>query len=139
MSPLLNGVYFWIWVGFSVLRIGVRDLHHCGRPVGAEAGRSICFADAGIAGENVGSAVFSAQNRPLGEYRKAIQCRRPGTAYNRIRQDPVVEGHIDTVVVLIKGHRLDGGLLRLENFRRRFHRFRHHSHHYHLHHCHLRS
>jgi len=113
---------------------GVGHLHHCGGAVGVEATAAIGSADAGIAGKDVRAAILAAQDCPLGEYCQTVNGGRSGAAYQCIRKDAVIEGHIDTIVGTVKRHRLHGGLLRLENFRRRFHRFRHHSHHYHLHH-----
>ena len=110
---------------------GIQHLHHSGGQIGAVAGGAVSIAQPGIAAENVGLALFPAEHRPLGEYRKAVQRRRPCGADGGVSKDPVVECHIDAVVAAVEGHRLHGGLLRLENFRRRFHHFRHHPRRYH--------
>ena len=123
---------FWIRVSFPFLRIGVRDLHHGGGTFCGVSGQTVQVTDAGIAGKHMGSTVLTAQNHPLGEHRQAVKGNRSGAAGGGIRQNPVEEGHIDAVVVPVKGHRLDGGPLRLENFRRRFRQFRHRSHRHHL-------
>ena len=113
---------------------GIQHFHHSRGAVDAVNGNAVPAADAGVAGKHMGLAVFAAQHHPLGENHKTIQWHGSGRAYNGIGQNAVIECNINAVVIAVKCHRLDGGLLRLENFRRRFHRFRHHSHHYHLHH-----
>ena len=91
---------------FGVLRIGVSDLHHGGGPVGVDGGCSVRLAQPGIGAENVGTAVLAAENRPFGEYRQTIQCSRPGRADDCVRQNFIVEGYIDAVVVPVEGYRL---------------------------------
>lgn len=80
----------------------------------------------GVAAVDVGMAFLSAQHCPFGKYRQAVQRGGSGGADGGIGEDAVVECDIDAVMVPVKGYWLDGGLLRLENFRRRFHHFRHH-------------
>lgn len=122
----------WIWVGSSVLRIGVRDLHHSGGAVGKAAGRPIGTAQTGIAAVDVGAAVFSAKHRPFGEYGKSVEGSGPGVADGGVCQNSVIECDIDAVMIPVKSHGLDGSLLRLENFRCHFLQFRHRPHRYHL-------
>ena len=118
---------------FCTLLIVGSDLHHSSGIIGNIAADTVCFVQPCVGAVDVRLAVLAAQHCPFGEYGHAVKSRRPGSADGGIRQNAVVEGHVDAVVVAVKSHRLDGGLLRLENFRRRFHRFRHRSHHYHLH------
>ena len=98
--------FFEIWVGFSCLRIGVSDLYHSGGAVGLDAGDAVGAADAGIAAVDVGAAVLAAEHRPLAEDRQTVQGGGPSGPNHRIRQDPVVEGHIDAVMIAVKDHRL---------------------------------
>ena len=81
-------------------------LYHGGGAVGGEDGAAVGFFDAGVAGENVGAAVLAAKHRPLGEYRKTAQSRGTAGADHRVRQNAVVEGDVDTVVIPVKGDRL---------------------------------
>lgn len=60
----------------------------------------------GIAGVNVGTAVFPAEDGPFGKDRKAIQRSGPGDADYGISKDPVVEGHIDAVMIPVEGYGL---------------------------------
>ena len=91
---------------FCVLRIGVSDLHHCNRAVGAEAGETVGTADDGVAVENVGSAVFAAEDGPLGEYRQTVKGGGLDGSGDGICQNLIVEGYIDTIMIAVKGHRL---------------------------------
>ena len=104
------------------------DLHHCSGQVGEEGGRAVVLAQAGVASVNMCPVVFAAENGPFGEDGKPIQGRGTGAADHGIGQDPVVEGQIDAVMIPVKSHRLDGGLLRLEIQDRRFHHFCHYYH-----------
>ena len=51
-------------------------------------------------------AVLAAEHRPLAEDPKTIQGGGAAGANQGIRQNPVVEGDVDAVVVPVKGHRL---------------------------------
>ena len=106
MPPLLNRFFFWIWVGFSILRIGVRDLHHGGGTVCAEDGGTVIFADPGITGKDVCPAVFTAEHRPFGEHGEAVQAGGAAGAYRGICQNAVVKGYVNAVVIPVKGYRL---------------------------------
>lgn len=104
---------------------GIQHLHHSSGKIGGEPGDSVGFIQPCVAAVDVGMAFFTAEHGPFGEHRKAVQGGGTSGADGSICKNPVVEADIDAVVIPIKGHRLDGGLLRLENFRRRFLRFRH--------------
>ena len=52
----------------------------------------------------MGRAVLAAQYRPLGEYRQTAQSAGAGSTYHSIRQNPVVERHVDTEMVPVKGY-----------------------------------
>ena len=93
--------------------------------IGVNAGQTVGLVQPGIGAVNVGTAVFSAQDGALGENGQAIQRSRARSADGGVSQNAVVESDVDAIMVLIEGYRFDGGLLRLENFRRRFLRFRH--------------
>jgi hypothetical protein len=54
----------------------------------------------------VGAAVFTAQYGAFGEGGKAVQRGGAVIADNGIGNDAVVEGHVDAVVVPVKGYRL---------------------------------
>ena len=54
----------------------------------------------------MGPAVLTAENCPLGKYRQAVQADRSGAANGGIGQDPIVEGHVDAVVIPVESHRL---------------------------------
>ena len=86
--------------------IGGSDLYHGGRTIGGRERAAVGFSDAGVAGENVGAAVLTAEHRPFGEYRETAQCRGTAGADHRVRQNAVVEGDVDTVVIPVKGDRL---------------------------------
>ena len=86
--------------------IGGSDLYHGGRTIGGRERAAVGFSDAGVAGENVGAAVLAAEHRPFGEYRETAQCRGTAGADHRVRQNAVVEGDVDTVVIPVKGDRL---------------------------------
>ena len=90
---------------FSVSRIGVSDLHHSGGMVGADTAETVGAVQTGAAGVDVGPAVLSAEYRPLGEHGKPLQGHRPVDTYGRIRQDPVVEGQVNAIVIPVKGYR----------------------------------
>ena len=60
----------------------------------------------GVTAVDVGTAVFPAEDGPLGENRKAVQGGGPGAAHHSIGENPVVEGHVDAVVIPVKGHGL---------------------------------
>lgn len=89
----------------SACLFGVRSLHHGGGAVGVGAGVAVEFADAGIAAENVGMAVFAAEDGPFIEDSKAVQCGRAAGTHHCIGQNPVEEGDVDAVVIPVKGHR----------------------------------
>ena len=100
---------------FCVLRIVGSDLHHRGGQVGAEPCGAVSLSDAGVAGVDVGPAVLAAEHGPFGEYSQPVKGGRTGNTHHRIRQNPVVEGYVDAVVVAVKGHRfhIDGGVEQL--------------------------
>ena len=54
----------------------------------------------------MGTAVFAAEDGPLGEYRQAAEGGRHGRAGHGVGQDLIVEGDVNTVVVAVEGHRL---------------------------------
>ena len=89
-----------------VLRIGVSDLHHGSGTVGAAAGPAVAGSDAGIAAEDMGPAVLTAEDGPFAEYSQTVQRCGAAVAHSGISQDLIVEGDVDTVVVPVKGHRL---------------------------------
>ena len=91
---------------FLILRIGVSDLHHGGGAVGVDGGGTVGFTQTGITAEDMGAAVFAAEDCPLGEYRKAVEGGRSGGADDCIGQYLIIEGDIDTVMITVKGHRL---------------------------------
>lgn len=107
---------------------GIQNLHHGGGNIGTVAADAVGFMQTGVAGEDVSRAVFAAEHRPFGKHGQTVQSGGAGRADGGIGKNPVVECDINAVVVPVKGYRLDGGLLRLENFRRRFHHFRHRHH-----------
>ena len=85
-------------------RIGVRNLYHCGGTVGVAQGLSIALVCVNAAAENVGPAVFAAEDGPLGKYRKTVEGGGAVVANYRIGEDPVVKGYINTVMVAIERH-----------------------------------
>ena len=86
--------------------IGGSDLYHGGRTIGGRERAAVGFSDAGVAGENVGAAVLTAEHCSLGEYRKAAQRCGTAGAHHRVRQNAVVEGDVDTVVIPVKGDQI---------------------------------
>ena len=86
-------------------RIGVRDLYHCGGTVGVAQGLDIALVCVNAAAENVGPAVFAAENGFLGKYRHTGKYSRTAGADGGICQDPVIEGDFDAVVIVVEGHR----------------------------------
>ena len=104
---------------------GVQYLHHGGGQVGEVTGHAVRLAQAGVAAVDMGVAFLTAEDGPFGEHSQAVEGGGATAADHGVGKDPIIEGHIDTVVVSVKGYGFDGGLLRLENFRRRFLRFRH--------------
>ena len=50
---------------FYVLRIGVSDLHHSGGAIRIKLGHAVALSDPGVASENVGAAVFAAEDGSL--------------------------------------------------------------------------
>ena len=91
---------------FCVLRIGVSDLHHGGGAVGGVDGTAVGGSQTGVGGEDVGPAVLAAEDGPLGEDGEAAEGGGHGGAGHGVGQDLIVEGHIDAVVVAVKGHGL---------------------------------
>ena len=91
---------------FCVLRIGVSDLHHRGGVIGADPGKAVRAVQAGAAGIDMCPAVLAAEYRPLGEHSKALEGHGPVDPDGGIRQDSVVEGQVDAVMIPVKGHRL---------------------------------
>ena len=91
---------------FGAQHHGIQYFHNSNRTVGTDAGLTIGTTDDGIAAEDMGAAVFSAENGPFGEHCQAVKwCGVNGTG-NGICLDLVVEGHINTIVIPVKGHRL---------------------------------
>ena len=86
-------------------RIGGSGLHH-GR------GHGITGDTGAVGAEDVGAGIFAAEDRPLGKQRQPAHCRRTAGPDHRIRQDLVVEGQIDGIVVPVEGHGIDidGGI-----------------------------
>ena len=85
---------------------GIQNLYHGGGAVGAGTAGSIRGTEPGIGGENVGAAVFTAQNRPLGEAGKTVKGGGTIAAHHGICQNSIVEGYVDTIMVPVKSHRL---------------------------------
>ena len=101
---------------FCVLRIGVSDLHYgCG-----EIGQYLCIAvagtDAGVTAEDMGAAILTAENGPLGKDCQTADGGAAAVPGCGICQNPVIKGDIDAVMVAIEGHGLyfNGGI---EQFR----------------------
>lgn len=94
---------------------GIEHLYHGGGAVGGTQGTPVRTAKRGIASENVGPAVLTAQNSPLVEHSQSVEGRGAAGADYRVRQHTVVEGNVDAIVVPIKSHRLHESLLRYEN------------------------
>ena len=69
-------------------------------------GAAVGGSQAGVGGEDVGPAVLTAEHRPLGEHRQAAEGGGHGRARHGVGQDLIVEGHVDAVVVAVKGHGL---------------------------------
>lgn len=128
--PILTGTLAHIQ-GLPCQDHGIQNLHHSHRQIPAHGRQAVRGMDTGIAGKDMCCAVLTAKHRPFGKYRKAMERRRSCASHHGIGKDPVEEGHINTEMASVKGHRFHGGLLRLENFRRRFHHFRHHPRRYH--------
>ena len=100
---------------FGTQHHGIQHLHNGGRPVGSAQGAPIRVAQRGIAAEDMGTAVFPAENGTLAEYSQSIEgCGAAGTHY-RVRQHPVVEGNVNAVVIAVKGNGCDIDFLRYEN------------------------
>ena len=85
---------------------GAHGLHYSRRQVVAQAAHAVRAAENGVASENVGAAVFAAEDCPLGKHGKTIKTGGPACANDGICKDPVEEGDIDTVVASVKCHRL---------------------------------
>ena len=68
----------------------------------------MCIRDSkdGIAGEDLGTAVFSAEDGPLGEDRQAAEGGGFGSAHNGVRQNPIVECDVNAVMVAVERYRL---------------------------------
>ena len=101
----------------SACLFDVHSLHHCRRTVCAEESGAVGSADAGIAAVDVGTAVFAAEDGSLAEHRKAVKSGGAGAAHGGIGQDPVAEGHINTVMVTIERYGFHECLVRLEKSR----------------------
>ena len=67
-------------------------------------GSAVGSPQAGVGGEDVGPAVFAAEDGPLGEYCQAAEGGGHGGAGGGVGQDLIVEGDIDAVVVAVEGH-----------------------------------
>ena len=80
-----------------------------------QRGQAVQLAKPGIAAVNVGLALFAAENRPFGEDSQTVEGGRADSSYDGICQNPVVEGHINAVMVSVEGHGLHASLLRCEN------------------------
>ena len=91
---------------FCTLLIVGSDLHHGSGPVGAAAAGAIRSLHPGIRGEDVGAAVFAAEDGTLGEGCQSVEGGGAVAPNHRIGQDPVVEGHIDAVMISVECHRL---------------------------------
>ena len=79
------------------------DLHHSGGAVGGYGG-AVYAGAVDAAGENMGPAVLTAENGPLGEYGKTVQWGRAAGGGNALSQNPVVEGDIDAIMMAIEGN-----------------------------------
>ena len=97
---------------FCVLRIGVSDLHHGGGAVGVDLGGAVALAKAGVAAENVGAAVLTAENGPFGENGQTSDGGAAAISGGSVCQNAVVESDVDAVVMAIKSHgfHFNGGI-----------------------------
>ena len=77
--------------------------------------QTVGFSQTGVAAEDVGAAVFPAEDSPLGKYGQSVEGGRTGRADHRICQHLIIKGNIDAVMVAVKGHglHLDGGIEKL--------------------------
>lgn len=82
------------------------DLHNGRGQIGEQGGGAVEAAQAGVAAVDMCPAVFPAENRPFVEDRQTLHGGGAGSADHGIRQDPVIEGQVDAVVVAVKSHRL---------------------------------
>ena len=98
---------------------GAISLHHCRGQVSVEGGHPVALAKPGVAAEDMRLALLAAQDGPLGENGQSIECGRADASHDRIRQNPVVEGYIDAVVIPVESHRLHERLLRYEKLKGR--------------------
>ena len=100
---------------YIYLRIGARDLHHCRRQAAGDIAGT-------VGAEDVGAAVFAAEDSPLGEQRQTADGGGAAGPHGGIGDDLVVEGQVDGIVVPVEGHRadIDGGVdqLRRTDLRR---------------------
>ena len=90
---------------FTLLIVG-SDLHHGGGAVEMYGGQAIGFAQTGIAAEDVGAAVLTAEDGALGKHSQPVKGGRPGITHHRVGQNSIVEGHVNAVVVPVEGHGL---------------------------------
>ena len=91
---------------FSVLRIGVSDLHNSRWMIGADSGQAVTAAELSAAGVNVGPAVFSAQYYPFREHGKPLQRHGTVNPNSGIGQNAIVKRQVNAVVIPVKCHRL---------------------------------
>ena len=99
------------------------DLHNGSRQIGEEGGGAVEPSQAGVAAVDMCPAVFSAENGSFVKDGQTLQRCGTAAADDGIRQNPVIERQINAVMIPVKGYRLYGGLLRLENHRHHFHHF----------------
>ena len=85
---------------------GAHGLHHSGGAVGSADGDTVGIADAGIGGEDMGPAVLSAEDGPFGEHRQTAEGSWHGRAGHGVRQDLIVEGDVDAVMIAVECHGL---------------------------------
>ena len=82
------------------------DLNHCGGQIGLHPGDSVGTAKDGAASVDVGAAVLSPENSPLGEDGKTVQTGGTACTDDRIGDDFIVKGDVDAVVAAVEGGRL---------------------------------
>lgn len=94
---------------------GVNILHHSGGQIGRNTGQTVGPTQNRVAAENMGPAVLTAQDGPLGESGQTVKAGRTCCADNSVSQNLVVKGNINTVVIAVEGNRfhIDIGVQKL--------------------------
>ena len=81
------------------------DLHHSGGQIGLKPGDAVRAVQHSAASVDMGAAVLSPENSPLGEDRQTVEAGGTACADDRIGDDPIVEGDVDAVVAAVEGGR----------------------------------